>query len=268
MERQRSVNGASTIFDPASWVIKWQWNLINPQWIYPQTVLAKMVMLILHPPPTIERPHSVNNFCGGSVSYTAMHCTALFPSWVLSGQFFPYVLVYNFTNMHAVSHRTDFFTCSSRVNLSESAVCGTKTLLSAVSQVRLRSCLLPTAMLDSKSLDTTLLEVVSSSENVCVFIRYLSDYTLQIVFDAWWASMNVGSNCPIAWNDSRYASSWQFYWCCGIEKTGSPQIVWIVCHQVLRHPSDHGTSSMENQLLAKAHIAKLNKSTVRGYWID
>jgi len=37
-----------------------------------------------------------------------------------------------------------------------------------------------------------------SSKNECVFIRDLSDPTLQIIFDAWWASMNVGSKRPIA----------------------------------------------------------------------
>jgi len=35
----------------------------------------------------------------------------------------------------------------------------------------------------------------------------------------------------------------------------------IVCHQVLRHPSEHGTSSMGKHLLAKPHIAKLNELT-------
>jgi hypothetical protein len=34
-----------------------------------------------------------------------------------------------------------------------------------------------------------------------------------------------------------------------------------VCHQVLRHPSEHGISSIGKHLLAKAHIAKSNKLT-------
>jgi hypothetical protein len=42
-----------------------------------------------------------------------------------------------------------------------------------------------------------------SSKNERVFIRDLSDLTLQIIFDAWWASMNVGSRWPIAWKNSR-----------------------------------------------------------------
>jgi hypothetical protein len=34
-----------------------------------------------------------------------------------------------------------------------------------------------------------------------------------------------------------------------------------MCHQVLRHPSEHGISSMGKHLLAKAHITKLNEIT-------
>jgi len=44
-------------------------------------------------------------------------------------------------------------------------------------------------------------------------------------------------------------------------ENGSPGIKCIVGHQVLRHPSEHGTSSMGKHLLAKAHIAKLNELT-------
>jgi len=116
-------------------------------------------------------------------------------------------------------------------------------------------------MSDSKSLNTSLLEVTISSKNEPVFIRDLSDLTFQIFFNAWWASMNNGSKQPIAWNNSRHAPSWRFYLHCGIEETGSPGIICIVCHQVLRHPSEHGTSSMGKHLLAKAHIAKLNELT-------
>jgi len=121
--------------------------------------------------------------------------------------------------------------------------------------------LIPTAMSDTKSLNTSLLEVVFSSKNECVFIRDLSDLILQIIFDAWWASMNKGSKRPFASNHSRHLPSWRFYLHCGIEETGSPGVICIVCHQVLRHPSEHGTSSMGKDLLAKPHIAKLNELT-------
>jgi len=116
-------------------------------------------------------------------------------------------------------------------------------------------------MSDTQSLNTSLPEVMISSKNECVFIRDLSDLTLQIIFDTWWASMNVGSKRPVAWKNSRHAPSWRFYLHCGIEETGSPGIICIVCHQVLRHPSEHGTSSMGKHLLANAHIAKLNELT-------
>jgi len=99
------------------------------------------------------------------------------------------------------------------------------------------------------------------SKNKPVFIRNLSDLPLQIIFDDWWASMNVGWKRPIAWNNSSDAPSWRFYLHCGIEETGSPGIICIVCHQVLRHPSEHGTSSMGKHLLAQAHITKLKELT-------
>jgi hypothetical protein len=131
-----------------------------------------------------------------------------------------------------------------------------------VTQIELRRVRFPTAMSDTKSLNTSWLDVMISSKNKRVFIRDLSDLILQIVFDASWASMNVGLKRPIAWNDSRHAPSWRVYLLCGIAETGSPGIICIVCHQVLCHPSEHGTSSMGKHLLAKAHIAKLNKLTV------
>jgi len=116
-------------------------------------------------------------------------------------------------------------------------------------------------MSDTQSLNTSLLEVMISSKNERVVIRDLSNLTWQIVFDAWWTSMDVGSKRPIAWKNSRHAPVWRFHLHCGIEESGSPGFICIVCHQVLRHPSEDGTSSMGKHLLAKAHIAKLNELT-------
>jgi len=112
-------------------------------------------------------------------------------------------------------------------------------------------------MSDSQSLNTSLLEVIISSKNERGFIRDLNGITLQIIFDAWWASMNVGSKHSIAWKNSRHAPSWRFYLHCGIEKNGSPGIICIVSHQVHRHPSEHRTRSTGKHLLAKAQITKL-----------
>jgi hypothetical protein len=117
-------------------------------------------------------------------------------------------------------------------------------------------------MSDAKCLNISLLEVMISSKNDRVFIRDLSDITFQIIFDTWWASMNVGSKRRIAWNNSRHAPSWRFYLHHGIEESGCPGIICIVGHQVLRHPSQHRTSSMGQHLRAKAHLAKLNELTM------
>jgi hypothetical protein len=73
--------------------------------------------------------------------------------------------------------------------------------------------------------------------------------------------MNADLKLSIAWNSSTHAPSWQFYLDCGWEESGSPGNKCIVCHQVLRHPSQHGSSSMGKHLLAKSHITKLNELT-------
>jgi hypothetical protein len=74
--------------------------------------MAKTLVTISHPPPTIEHPQSINNVCGGSESYTAMNCIVLLLNQVLPGQSLQSVLVYNFTNMHEMSYRSDFFAFS------------------------------------------------------------------------------------------------------------------------------------------------------------
>jgi hypothetical protein len=116
-------------------------------------------------------------------------------------------------------------------------------------------------MSDSQSLNTLLVEVMISSKNECVFIHDVNDLTLQIIFDAGWTLMNVDAEHSMACNMSRSATSWRFYCHWGIEETDSPGIRCIICHQVLCHPSEHGTSSMGKHLLAKAHIAKSSELT-------
>jgi len=130
-----------------------------------------------------------------------------------------------------------------------------------VPHVVLPGCLIQTAMSDPKSINISLLQGKISSKNEHVFICDLSGHALQIIFNPCWASMNVGSENPIAWNHSRHASSWPFYLHCRIEETCSPGIICIVCHQLLRHPWEHGTSSLGKYFPAKAQIAELKETT-------
>jgi len=218
-------------------------------------------MSISCPPHTIDSPQSMNSFHQGSEHYTAMKCIVLFLNRVLHGLSLQSVLVYNFTNKNIMSHRSDILASSCRVNVEEPAHCFTVSLISAVSRGGLPSLQFLLTMLDSKSLNTSLLEVIISSKNQPGCIRVLSDLTLQIIFNAWWASMNVGSKWPIGGNIPRHVPSWWVYLPCPIEETGSPGIIVIVCHQVLCHPSEHGTNSLGKHLLATAHIAKQNKLT-------
>jgi len=127
-----------------------------------------------------------------------------------------------------------------------------------VTQVELPRAQYTNAMSDTNCLITLLLEVMISSKNERVFIPDLSNLTVQIIFNASWASMNVGLKLHIAWNNYKYAPSWGFYLHCRIGETSCPGFICIICHQVLRYPSDYGTSSMGKYLLANAHIAKLN----------
>jgi hypothetical protein len=53
----------------------------------------------------------------GSECYTAINCIMLFLNGVLRGQSLQSVLVLNLTNMHAMSYWSDYFPCSSRVNI-------------------------------------------------------------------------------------------------------------------------------------------------------
>ena len=65
---------------------------------------AKMLLTTSLPSAKNKRQCSVVRFRGGSVSFTAMNCIALFPNWGFNGQSFQYVFVHNFTNMHALAH--------------------------------------------------------------------------------------------------------------------------------------------------------------------
>ena len=60
------------------------------------------------PPPTIERPQSVNGCWRGSECYSAMNRIVLFLNRNLCGQSLQSDRVYNFTNMHSMSYKSDF----------------------------------------------------------------------------------------------------------------------------------------------------------------
>jgi len=76
-----------------------------------------------------------------------------------------------------------------------------------------------------------------SSENERDFIRDLSNLTLKIIFVAWWASMNVGSKRPIAWNDSRHVPSGDSIYTVGSRSTAAQEsyasfvITYFAIHQ-------------------------------------
>jgi len=153
-----------------------------------------MQLTILLLPPENEYQRSFNCFRGASLCCTAMNSATSFRNAAFNCQSFQYVLACSFTNMHAVSLSSGCILAhSSRVTSKESTFYIPITYLLTVSQVKLDSVQSPSAMSNSKSLSTLLLEVMISSMNEPVFIRYLPDLTVQIIFDAWWASIDVGS---------------------------------------------------------------------------
>ena len=96
-----------------------------------------------------------------------------------------YVLVLNFTNMFAMSDRSDIFlACSSKVNIQEPAFYLTIMYRLTVTQVEIPRYPVPTTMSYSKCLNTSLLEVMISSKNEHVFDHNLSEVISQIIFDA------------------------------------------------------------------------------------
>jgi hypothetical protein len=64
--------------------------------------------------------------------------------------------------------------------------------LLTVSQLELHSLQRPPPISYFPSINTSLREDIILSQNRSVFIHALTDLTIHIIFDAWWASMNVG----------------------------------------------------------------------------
>jgi hypothetical protein len=189
-----------------------------------------MLVTISRPPSTIDHPHCVNSFCGSSKCYTGMNCIVLLLNRVSCGPSSQSVFVFHLTNMHA--SLTDLiFTLIAVESIFKNPK---SALLDRYFRHSLESDYpdfeISTTMSNLKSVIPSLLEVIISSKNKCVFIRDLSNLTLQIIFEAWWASMNVGSQGPIGWNDSDHAPSRRFYLHSGIEDTGSRGIICIICH--------------------------------------
>ena len=83
-----------------------------------------------------------------------------------------YSVVFNLTHMLAMAHRSDFFlACSSKVSIYEPAFYLTTTYPLTVTQAKLHRVQFPTAMSDTKSPNTSLLEVMISSKHEHVFMR-------------------------------------------------------------------------------------------------
>jgi len=77
-----------------------------------------------------------------------------------------------------------------------------------------------------------------SSKNKHVIIPELSDITFQMIFDVWWASMNVSLKCPFVWNISTHASSWLLYLHAGWRR--QPAIALYILFDIVTAACDPG----------------------------
>jgi len=115
--------------------------------------------------------------------------------------------------MQVMSYRSNIFLASdSKVNIVKPAVWLTITYRLTVTQVGLPRAQYPTRMSHTESFNTSVQEVMLWSINEPVFIGDLSDIALQIIFNAWWALLNVGSKWPFSLNNSRYVPSRRLYY--------------------------------------------------------
>jgi hypothetical protein len=188
-----SINRASAIFRLALWIINWLYNSVNSLSNCWPPLHAKMLSTRLELPSKNEGQRCNNSFGGGSVSCTAMYCTASLLNRVINGQSCLYISIFNFTNMHALSHRSDFYLAgSSKVNISEPADHFTIMFLLTATQIAIPSNQNSIVFSDSRSLSMSLQAVMISSKHDHIFICYLIYLTLQIIFHAWWASISVG----------------------------------------------------------------------------
>jgi len=132
--------------------------------------------------------------------------------------------------MYAISYRAYLFVArNSRINIQDPAIFLTIPYQLTSFPIKLSSTPIHTAMSVSQPSNNSFPEVMISSNNECVFSHDLNHHTLQIIFNAWWPSMNAGSKRSIAWKNSRHEPSWWLSLHCVIEETGSPGIRCRVC---------------------------------------
>jgi hypothetical protein len=83
-------------------------------------------------------------------------------------------------------------------------------------------------MSESKSFNTSLIEVMISHKTECIFIHELSDHPFQIIFDDLWASTNIGMRHSIAWNDDSQEPLVTILF--AVRNSGGRQLRNQICH--------------------------------------
>jgi hypothetical protein len=70
-----------------------------------------------------------------------------------------------------------------------------------------------------------------------------------------------GSKHTIGGSNYRHTPLWHFYFKCITVEVSIPCILWIICHQVLRYPSEYVIGIMGKDSIAKVQIGYLHKLT-------
>ena len=108
------------------------------------------------------------------LTYLATKCLVSFLNGIFDSPSCLYHPVYNFTTIQSMTHTAYYcLACSSRFNIETAAFYSTIILLLTVSQPDLHSFPIPTTMLDSQSMNISLIEVMTSSKNKRVYFHDL-----------------------------------------------------------------------------------------------
>jgi len=216
-----SIHRTSTILRIALSIIRGQWHSIDRESTYWVPVWGEILVKMFHTPPTIEQAQIINNVYSSSVSYTAMKCIALLLNCVVHSLSFQYILVYNFANMHAMSHRSDFFCLQLKSN-------------------NLRTPILPYYNVTFVSLSRVIVQRSSANHDVGFKIIEYLIVTVYDIFQNWscvylWFEQPYITKhlwCEVHFNECRFEMSywlensshsllWKFYLHCRMENNGS-----------------------------------------------
>jgi len=184
--------------------------------------------------------------------------TGLFWGYVIKGQFDLYDVEFNITNVCSTFNPCDLYLPIAQVSIYKIATFCGKTLYLNTNEVERAWSHISTTLSDTTTWNTMLPESMMSSQFEPLFVHNLSNLKLQNSSNRWWDSIDICWKRSISWNQSRYASGSWYHLDCIIRNTGSPDVIFMIYRQLVRHPSEHGAWSMKKDLQWNMDITKWN----------